>query len=88
VMGAAGFCISAYLACIRLIHGSIRSQFPLLSLGLVLMVVGVQLFSLGLFGELLAYHFRSRKPIEPHADELSRASVRASVEGGAACNGP
>jgi glycosyltransferase involved in cell wall biosynthesis len=69
-LGAIGLAISAYLAYVRLRFGTIRSQFPLLSLGLVLMVVGVQLFSLGLFGELLAYHFRSRRPMEPVADEL------------------
>ena len=64
-LGLSGFAISAYLACLRIITGSIRSQFPLLALGLVLLVVGIQLFSLGLFGELLAYHFRSRRPFSP-----------------------
>lgn len=64
-LGLTGFAIAAYIACLRLIDGSIGGRFPLLSLGLVLMVVGVQLFSLGLFGELLAYHFRSRRPFEP-----------------------
>jgi glycosyltransferase involved in cell wall biosynthesis len=65
VLGALGFAISAYLAGLRLWTGSIQEKFPLLALGLVLMVVGVQLFSLGLFGELVAYHFRTRRPFEP-----------------------
>jgi glycosyltransferase involved in cell wall biosynthesis len=65
LLGAAGASISAYLAYLRLRYGTIFSHFPLLSLGLVLLIVGVQLFSMGLFGELLAYHFRSRRPFEP-----------------------
>src|SRR4030095_12657120 len=59
LLGAAGAAISGYLAYLRLRYGTIFSHFPLLSLGLVLLVVGVQIFSMGLFGELLAYHFRS-----------------------------
>jgi glycosyltransferase involved in cell wall biosynthesis len=69
LMGLAGFGISAYLAWLRLETGSIQERFPLLALGLVLLVVGVQLFSLGLFGELLAYHFRSRRPFGPSVVE-------------------
>lgn len=76
-LGVAGFGIGAYIAYLRLVDGSIGSRFPLLSLGLVLIVVGVQLFSLGLFGELLAYHFRSRRPFEPALWE-SESSVPAT----------
>lgn len=65
LLGFAGLAVSAYIAYLRIADGTIGSRFPLLSLGLVLLVVGVQLFSLGLFGELLAYHFRSRRPFEP-----------------------
>ncbi len=65
LLGLGGLGISVYIAYLRLAYGTISSRFPLLSLGLVLLVVGVQLFSLGLFGELLAYHFRSRRPFEP-----------------------
>lgn len=70
LMGLAGAAISGYLAALRILTGSIQSRFPLLALGLVLLVVGVQLFSLGLFGDLIAYHFRSRSPSEPVADEI------------------
>lgn len=65
LLGASGLGVSAYIAHLRLVHGTIASRFPLLALGLVLMVVGVQLFSLGLFAELLACQFRSRRPFEP-----------------------
>lgn len=70
LLGLAGAAISAFLAALRIVTGSIQSRFPLLALGLVLLVVGVQLFSLGLFGDLIAYHFRSRSLTEPVADEI------------------
>ena len=84
LLGMAGFGVSAFLAYLRLATGSIQSRFPLLGLGLVLMVVGVQLFSMGLFGELMAYHFRSQLPSEPatwesggDADEETDSSTDA-----------
>ena len=63
--GLAGFLVSAHLALIWVMNwlegaGSIEGKFPRLALGLFLMVVGIQIVSMGLFGELLAYHFRSR----------------------------
>jgi glycosyltransferase involved in cell wall biosynthesis len=82
--GLAGTAISAYIAYLRLAFGTIQSRFPLLALGLVLIIVGVQLFSLGLFGELLAYHFRLRRGGEPPGVELE-AEVRAA---GAAAREP
>jgi glycosyltransferase involved in cell wall biosynthesis len=73
LLGLTGAGIASYLAWLRLATGSIQSKFPLLALGLVLIVVGVQLASLGLLGELLAYHFRSRFPFEPAAREVHAA---------------
>ena len=67
VLGLIGFSISAHLAAIWFAYGSVQSKFPRLALGLVLIVVGVQLVSMGLFGELLAYHFRARGTEEPAA---------------------
>jgi glycosyltransferase involved in cell wall biosynthesis len=70
LLSAAGLGVSAFIAYLRLSQGNIDSRYPLLSLGLVLMVVGLQLFSLGLFGELVAYHFRSRgTAFEPVVEE-------------------
>lgn len=79
LFGVAGFGVSAYLAGLRLATGSIQSRFPLLGLGLVLIVVGVQLLSLGLFGELIAYHLRSSTRSEPatwEATEVGAEDVR------------
>ena len=83
LMGIAGLAISGYLAGLRIITGSIQSKFPLLALGLVLLIVGVQLFSLGLFGELLAYHFRARRPFEPAAREID-GGAEEDGDGGSA----
>jgi glycosyltransferase involved in cell wall biosynthesis len=71
LFGVTGFGISAYLAILRLATGSVQSRFPLLGLGLVLIVVGVQLLSLGLFGELLAYHVRTSSRSEPATWEIA-----------------
>jgi hypothetical protein len=65
LLGLAGLVVSLYIAYLRLRYGTIFSRFPLLALGLGLLVVGGQVFSLGLFAELLAYLFRSRRPLEP-----------------------
>jgi glycosyltransferase involved in cell wall biosynthesis len=81
IMGLAGLGISGYLAWLRIQTGSIQERFPLLALGLVLLVVGVQLFSLGLFGELLAYQFRSRRPLGPAVVEVGRPVETDRKEG-------
>ena len=65
VCSVAGFGISAYIAAIRLLEGNIQSKYPLMALGLGLLVFGFQIFTLGLFGELLSYHFRSVRAVEP-----------------------
>jgi len=63
--GAIGLGISIFVAWLRLTQGSIQSRFPLMALGLACLVIGFQMFTLGLFGELLAYHFRSLKSAQP-----------------------
>ena len=79
--GLAGFAISLHLALLWLVNwmqgfGSIESKFPRLALGLFLMVVGVQFVSMGLFGELLAYHFRSRAACDPAVTVMGGAKRR------------
>jgi len=49
-----GFCINSYLAYLRFRYGSIMGRHPLLQLGILLMVLGVQLFSTGLIAELVS----------------------------------
>jgi glycosyltransferase involved in cell wall biosynthesis len=50
----AGFCINAYIAYLRFSYGGIMGRLPLLLLGILNMIVGVQFISIGLIGELLA----------------------------------
>jgi glycosyltransferase involved in cell wall biosynthesis len=81
--GAAGFLISLHLAFIWVMNwlegaGSIEGKFPRLALGLFLMVVGIQIVSMGLFGELLAYRFRARGEGEPAVTVIESSSVHGA----------
>ncbi|MBI4584640.1 MAG: glycosyltransferase family 2 protein [Planctomycetes bacterium] len=63
----AGLVISALIAYWRLAYGSIGGHYPLLALGVLLLIVGVQLISMGLLAELVAHrrHGRGRPAAEP-----------------------
>jgi hypothetical protein len=52
---APGSLITAYLGAYRLLDFGGISHRPLLILGVLLMVVGVQFFSIGLLGELIIF---------------------------------
>ena len=58
VSGFAGFCICAWLAVDKLLNNAPLAERPLLLLGVLLIIVGVQLLSMGLLADLLArtYH--------------------------------
>ncbi|MDP2593805.1 MAG: glycosyltransferase family 2 protein [bacterium] len=56
----AGFAILAYLAYIKLFVGAAIGDRPLLLLGVLLVVIGIQLFSSGFLGELLIRQNTSR----------------------------
>ena len=47
-----GFTISLYITYLRLLTGSIQNRLPLFIAGILLIMVGVQLISLGLIGEM------------------------------------
>jgi hypothetical protein len=65
VMGAFGTVWTAILVFEKLILGARLSARPALLLAVLLVVVGVQLVSLGLIGEMLArtYHESQGKPV-------------------------
>jgi glycosyltransferase involved in cell wall biosynthesis len=69
-LGAIGTITLLYLTAIK-IGGSAIGERPLLMLGVLLLVVGVQFFSLGLVGELLTSHHEERA--------ADRGSARAYV---------
>ncbi|MFA4965411.1 MAG: glycosyltransferase family 2 protein [Thermoleophilia bacterium] len=73
---AVGFLVEVYLTVDKLVFGQAIGQRPLLLLGALLIIVGVQLLSLGLIGELIA---NSRARTGPDA-----AQVGAVVEAGRA----
>jgi len=50
-----GFLIGIYILFLRITTGSIQFHYPLMMLGILLMLIGVQLFSIGLLAELIIY---------------------------------
>ena len=59
LLGALGTIVLVYLTVLKLM-GEAIGQRPLLTLGVLLVVVGVQLLSLGLVSELIASHHEER----------------------------
>ena len=59
-----GVLIEAYLTALKLFTGAQIGGRPLLFLGILLILVGVQLVMMGLLGEMLVriYHESQRKP--------------------------
>ncbi|MHB1242836.1 MAG: glycosyltransferase family 2 protein [Gaiellaceae bacterium] len=73
-LGGAGTLVLAYLTVLKL-AGEAIGQRPLLTLGVLLVVVGVQLVSLGLVSELVASHHEERAGEQStalHVDEILR----------------
>ncbi|MBE2281132.1 MAG: glycosyltransferase [Ignavibacteriaceae bacterium] len=58
---SAGLGINGYLSYIKFIEGLPLTERPLLFLGMLLMILGVQLFSTGLLGELMVHNFQNDK---------------------------
>jgi glycosyltransferase involved in cell wall biosynthesis len=59
VLGFIGFVVLVYLTVVKL-SGEAIGHRPLLLLGVLLVVVGLQLFSLGLVGEMITSHHEQR----------------------------
>ncbi|MFH0772961.1 MAG: glycosyltransferase family 2 protein [bacterium] len=56
-----GFCISVYLAFERIFYNVLLYRRPLLQLGIVLIIVGIQVVMTGLIGELIVYFHKTQK---------------------------
>ena len=73
LLGGIGFVVLAYLTVVKLMGHGI-GQRPLLTLGVLLVVVGIQLFSLGLVGELVTSLHEERtgdrERVEALVDEI------------------
>jgi glycosyltransferase involved in cell wall biosynthesis len=76
----AGVVISAWLAASRLLYATPLADRPLLLLGVLLIVVGIQLLSLGLVADVLArtYYESQRKPTY-YVRKLLRGGGRADA---------
>lgn len=59
-----GFIIGIYIAFLRFTTGSIQFHHPLLFLGMLLMIIGVQLFSTGLVSEMIVSFNLRRENVE------------------------
>jgi dolichol-phosphate mannosyltransferase len=75
VLGGVGSLVLVYLAVLKL-GGHAIGHRPLLTLGVLLVVVGMQLLSLGLLSELITSHHEERSGVargaEQHVDEILR----------------
>jgi glycosyltransferase involved in cell wall biosynthesis len=78
-MMAAGFVIDAYLVVIKIMGHAIGNR-PLLVLGTLLIIVGIQLLSLGLLSELIA-HGRAREGLDEY--EIEQVVESEQATGGA-----
>jgi glycosyltransferase involved in cell wall biosynthesis len=69
---ALGFVIGIYLTVMKLFYGIALSERPMLLLAILLVMIGVQLVTMGLLGELIVrtYHESQNKPIYTVREEL------------------
>jgi glycosyltransferase involved in cell wall biosynthesis len=65
ICGILGFLVSVYLTIDKILFGHDIGGRPLLLLGALLIIVGIQLIGMGLLGEMIVrvYHESQRKPI-------------------------
>jgi glycosyltransferase involved in cell wall biosynthesis len=75
VLGLAGFGCLLYLTIIK-IGGAAIGERPLLTLGVLLMVVGIQLVSLGLLSELITSQHEERIDVRERAEMLVEEVLR------------
>jgi glycosyltransferase involved in cell wall biosynthesis len=79
-LGAIGSVLLAYLTVLKL-SGEAIGHRPLLTLGVLLVVVGLQFFSLGLLSELITSHHEERTggADDFHVEEVLEAKAREPV---------
>ncbi len=82
----AGFLIGVYLTFVKLVLGESIGTRPLLSLAILLVVLGVQMLSMGLLAEMITrtYHEAQNKPIYAIREQLdSPVALQAGMTGAA-----
>jgi glycosyltransferase involved in cell wall biosynthesis len=80
ILGMVGTALLVYLTALKL-SGEAIGHRPLLTLGVLLMVVGLQFFSLGLLSELITSHHQERAGAadELHVDEVLEPNIHERV---------
>lgn len=68
---SAGFAIGLYITYIRLTTGGIDFHQPLLMFGLLLMIVGIQLFSTGLIAEMILNFNQNKNSVDKMISEIT-----------------
>ncbi|RME88147.1 MAG: glycosyltransferase, partial [Planctomycetota bacterium] len=61
LFAAIGFLINGYIAYLRLAYGTIQFRYPLLALGILLLLVGLQFIFTGFLSELLAFYLHENR---------------------------
>lgn len=77
IVGAGGFGLLVYLSTLKLMYGTSLSDRPLLLLGILMILVGVQLVSTGLLGEMMARSQHARRAAYRVADLPESVSAHA-----------
>ena len=87
---AAGFSICVYITYLKITTTTIQSRYPLLTLGVLFLVVGLQVVCTGFLAELVAQHRRGTVDrrvrvleIEPSADQETADSGQRPAQKGA-----
>jgi glycosyltransferase involved in cell wall biosynthesis len=66
LLSATGFCISAWLTIEKLVFGAQLGNRPLLTLGVIMVLVGVQLLSLGLVADVVGRTYHEAQGKRPY----------------------
>jgi glycosyltransferase involved in cell wall biosynthesis len=77
IIGAGGFGVLVYLTTLKIAYGTPLSDRPLLLLGILMMLVGIQLVSTGLLGEMMARSQHARRAAYRVVDLPDSVSARA-----------
>ena len=73
-----GFLILAYLAVVKIFFGAGIGDRPLLMLGILLVILGVQLISIGLIAEIVLHRTANRREATDLISEQTPAAPKAS----------
>ena len=65
-----GFLIGIYITYLRITTGGINYRYPLLFLGILAMIIGIQLVTTGLLAELFVYYMSPRDKSDDKIEEI------------------